>query len=169
MDKRTCIGWTITHIVIFVFDHRVPFCANTITSKLITFPNAHTKETHRSISYYVEYCSYSTWVWRIFHIILSVPHNTAIDMNNVLTPLLLQTLLVSIPHPPKHYFTLTISYLHHHFHPKQPSQINKNWFLVPPPPTSHIHHSPLALRISPIHAYYTNDFFAQLDNEEMVT
>jgi len=34
--------------------------------------------------YCMEYSSYSCWMWGIFHIILSVPRNTAISLNNVM-------------------------------------------------------------------------------------
>ena len=33
--------------------------------------------------YYVKYSSHLAWIWGIFHIILSVPQNIVLDLNNV--------------------------------------------------------------------------------------
>ena len=44
-------------------------------------------QIHNSVlwnwQYFVEYSPHSIWMWRIFHIILAVPHNIVMDMYNV--------------------------------------------------------------------------------------
>ena len=35
--------------------------------------------------HYVEFSSHSTWMWGIIHKILSVPHNTTMGLNNVMS------------------------------------------------------------------------------------
>ena len=33
--------------------------------------------------YFVKYSPYSIWIWGIFYIIVAVPHNIVMDLNNV--------------------------------------------------------------------------------------
>jgi hypothetical protein len=46
--------------------------------------------------YYEEYSSHPSWIWRIFLIILSIPHNTPMRLNNVMQWVLWQSQIKSL-------------------------------------------------------------------------